>query len=346
MDDTNAKEVIIMTREEAMARLKEQNPDFSYEPTNIVDLPHYHTYNDPITFAQLKLDTPPPTEFVLHPCLPVEGIAFVYAATGLGKTLFTLNLAYAIAGGGQFLKFKAPKPRKVLYIDGEMAYDKIHERAMYAEKLQGELDFPENWLLITPKKVAPLPVPHIDVPEGQRIYLEWIKKFNVEVVIFDNLSMLSSIDENKSHEWKVVQNFLLYLRNVVGVTVIMVHHAGKDKRDYRGTSRMLDCANCAISLQAVNEHELEAVATLAKRFKVVYQKNRDFGGKDALPFEVSLQNDQWAYSSTEDKDLGRIVDMVKMKMTQRDIAQELGISLGKTNKLIQKARELKLLRDN
>src|ERR1700720_1040571 len=59
----------------------------------------------PIPFDELKVIVPPPIEYVFHPCLPTQGIAFIYAATGLGKTLFALNMAYAIAAGGSFLKY-------------------------------------------------------------------------------------------------------------------------------------------------------------------------------------------------------------------------------------------------
>ena len=58
----------------------------------------------------------------------------VYAATGVGKSMFALSAALAIAGGGEFLGWK-PDERangagwRVLYIDGEMHVADIQERA-------------------------------------------------------------------------------------------------------------------------------------------------------------------------------------------------------------------------
>ena len=171
-----------------------------------------------------------------------------------------------------------------------------------------------------------------------------MERDKIDVIIFDNLSMLSSFDENKSNEWKPIQDWLLHLRRVLKKTIIIVHHSGKEKNGYRGTSRLLDCADTAISLQPANE-SLEEDITFGKKFKIVYQKSRSFGGKDALPFEAFLDNGTWHYKSMEQTDMDRIVELISLKMSQRDIAKELGISLGKANKLIQKGRKLGLIRD-
>ena len=57
----------------------------------------------PMTYKEIKESNPGEIKYVLFPFLPDPGIAFIYAASGVGKTLFTLNVAYAIAGGGNFL---------------------------------------------------------------------------------------------------------------------------------------------------------------------------------------------------------------------------------------------------
>ena len=295
----------------------------------------------PLNFEQLEEQSPPPLEFVLNPCLPAQGIGFIYAKTGLGKTLFALNLAYAIAGGGSFLKYYCQKPRRVLYVDGEMPYVQVHSRIMQISKQQGILDFKENFNILTPDKVLPFKIPMIDEEYGQKTYIKIIEKYNIEVIIFDNLSMLSSFDENKSHEWKVIQDWLLTLRSM-GKTVIIVHHSGKND-DYRGTSRMLDCADVAIGLQPISDEQLEEESIRTKKFKIVYRKSRVFGGKDALPFEVNFENGFWSSQSLEETEIQRIVDMVRMKMTQRSIAQELGYCQSKVCRLIEKAKKRGLI---
>lgn len=297
-----------------------------------------------IKIPEMQLETPPVIEFVAYPILPVQGIGCIYAAAGIGKTLFTLNLAYAIAGGGNFLKYTCAKPRRVIYVDGEMPYSQLHARLMQIVKTQGNLDFPDNFMLLTPDKIAPVRIPMIDEEAGQQIYQKLLEKHEADVIIFDNLSMLASFDENKSHEWKPIQNWLLFLRSI-GKTVIIIHHAGKEKTGYRGTSRMLDCVDTAISLQPVINDELEDESVNGRKFKIVYQKSRGFGGKDSLPFEVNLYNGIWDFKSLEQTEIDRVVEMVSAGMTQRDIAKELICSQSKVFKLTKQARKFGLIRD-
>jgi hypothetical protein len=67
------------------------------------------------------LDTPLPVrEYLLEPLIREGESMMLWAAPGVGKTMAALSMALAVAGGGQFLAWNAPKPRRVLYLDGEM----------------------------------------------------------------------------------------------------------------------------------------------------------------------------------------------------------------------------------
>lgn len=298
-----------------------------------------------ISYEEMMASKPSPLEYILFPWLPTQGIAFIFAATGVGKTLFTMNVAYAIAGGGNFLKYSAPKPKKVLYIDGEMAYTQVHARFDEIVKQQGSLDYPNMWSLFTPDKILPFRLPKIDEPLGQEFYNKFLQKEKIEVVVFDNLSTLSTFDENSSSEWKPIQDWLLHLRSI-GLSIIVVHHAGKDSSGYRGTSMMIDIADTAISLQAPSDDKLESEDQDITKFKINYLKKRSFGGIHGLSFEASLSKDKgWSHQAIEQTNIELVIERMNMKMSQKDIAIELKKSRPYINKLVKKARKLGLLRD-
>jgi hypothetical protein len=69
-----------------------------------------------------------PREMVLDPIIPEKGLAMLYASRGIGKTHLALGIAYAVAAGTAYLKWNAPKPRRVLLIDGEMPAATLRER--------------------------------------------------------------------------------------------------------------------------------------------------------------------------------------------------------------------------
>jgi len=324
-----------MTPAELLAEIRKTDPGYTPKVIPIKNIdPHYLK---PIPFDEFMGMDFPPLEYVLYPCLPVQGLCFIYAASGIGKTLFTLNMAYAIAGGGNFLKYSVPKPRKVLYIDAEMQANQLHERLQEIEKNHGQLYDPKNLNILTPDKILPFRLPKINDKDGQETYDLLFDFHKYEVIVLDNLSMLATIDENKSHEWLIIQDWLLSLR-AKGKTVIIIHHAGKDKNGYRGTSRMLDCVDTAISLQPIIEDDLEENKGQAKKFKVVYEKSRLFGGADILPFEVTLENKIWRHRSAEEALLEQILKCLDSGMSQREIAKELFLNQTKVFRLIKTLR--------
>jgi hypothetical protein len=62
----------------------------------------------------------PPREMLLGPIMPEKSLARLYAPRGLGKSWLALSMAVAVASGGRLMRWEAPTPRRVLFVDGEM----------------------------------------------------------------------------------------------------------------------------------------------------------------------------------------------------------------------------------
>jgi AAA domain len=58
----------------------------------------------------------PPREMVLAPIIPAKGLVMLYAFRGGCKTLTAHGIGAAVSTGHKFLKWTAPKPRKVLLV--------------------------------------------------------------------------------------------------------------------------------------------------------------------------------------------------------------------------------------
>ena len=56
----------------------------------------------------------PPRDTMLSPWLMTQSLSMIYGWRGTGKTHVSLGVSYAVAGGGEFLHWKADKPRRVL----------------------------------------------------------------------------------------------------------------------------------------------------------------------------------------------------------------------------------------
>src|SRR5262249_51179329 len=70
----------------------------------------------------------PEREMLLLPIIARQGLVMLFSWRGIGKTHTAIGIAYAVATGGTFLRWRAPKPARVLYIDGEMPAKAMQER--------------------------------------------------------------------------------------------------------------------------------------------------------------------------------------------------------------------------
>ena len=93
----------------------------------------------------------PERGYLLSPVLPVQGIGILYAPRGIGKTFAALSIAVAVASGGAVFNWRAPMPKRTLYVDGEMPATSMQNRL---SALVNGMSVPphtlKNMALITP----------------------------------------------------------------------------------------------------------------------------------------------------------------------------------------------------
>lgn len=281
-----------------------------------------------------------PVDYICHPILANSEIMMIWAASGLGKSTFALGLANAIANGGDFLKYTCPKPRRVLYVDAEMTINQIKSRLEITEARYPVAE--DNLLILSKNHVYPFELPEIQTLEGQAFYLEICVRNKIDVIIFDNLSMLSSFNENMAQEWNPIQRFLNNLR-AQGIASVVIHHAGKDGQTYRGTSKIEALMDTVIGLTEVRKDRMDDDYTSEKIYKVFYGKARGFNGEDSRPYEVTLSDKGFSYQSIEVTLLEQVVELMNIPLRQNQIAVELKVTCAYVCKLVKKARMLKLL---
>jgi len=285
-----------------------------------------------------------PIEFILEPWFNKQGLVMVFAERGVGKTHFSLNTAHAIARGGEFLKWEAPAARKVLYIDGEMPFFAVKERILAMNKMYGFDPEIDNLRLITPDKYNRT-IPDLSSTQGQNEVDQIIDEENIEVVIIDNIAcLMPKIKGNDNDSWNtMIQGWLLSLRRR-NVGVMIVHHAGKPKKDEkssgRGSSGKEDILDTVISLS----RPLGYNASDGARFIVEFTKNRHFYGDDAEPLEAWLKNDSngepfWSRDNIIESTYSQVCTMMNDGMRQSEIAAKLKISRQRVSKLVQKGYE-------
>ena len=176
----------------------------------------------PLDLAELFALDIKPRGMVLEPIIPEKGLVMLYAARGTGKTHVALGVAYAVATGSIFLKWRAPRARRVLVVDGEMPASELRERLQW---INGGATPTPRTLRILPVDMIERGLGTIACPEVQAELDPWLA--GVELLVLDNLSSLTAaLRENDSDSWSPIQDWLLRLRRR-GISVLIVHHAGK-----------------------------------------------------------------------------------------------------------------------
>ena len=285
-------------------------------------------------FLQLEL---PPRQKILAPWVPEKGLVMVYSPRGMGKTLFGMSSAYVIGIGGSFLGFSAlSKPRKILYVDGEMPAPTLQERL--AAIVGGFVQQPpgDDFFRILISDLSSVGLPDLASPEGQ----SWLdaQVGDAEVIILDNISTLvRSGKENEAEAWLPVQSWMLGHRRA-GKAIIFLHHAGKGGAQ-RGTSRREDVLDTVISLRRPADYLPEQGA----RFEVHFEKTRGFHGEEARPFEAKYEVRDgvavWTRTEIVDAERARVVAALKDGMSIRDVAEAVGMHRSKVERLRKKAME-------
>lgn len=274
----------------------------------------------------------PGVEYVCDPWLPIGGIVMIYGTRGVGKTNIGLGLALAIAEGHSFLDFPVPKPRRVLYVDGEMQRNLVRARM---QKFIAHMPRPRAMSNLVYANYADYPSGFGDLSaEGQgRGWIERaINQHDADVLILDNKSSLMRAgDENNAQDFQSFNDWLLSLRKY-SISTVLVHHAGKRRPDgtyvQRGTSRVEDTMDCIVQLDKDGKPSDGAIPV-----RWTFEKYRSFTpDEETFGFVVRYDDDAglaWLEIAETGKEAPEWISAAHQLrnagMSLRDIQQQLGL---------------------
>ena len=282
--------------------------------------------------AQLNI---PPREPILGGWFKEGDLGFIFGARGLGKTWLAMLIGRRCAEGGEVASWKAHKPRRVLYVDGEMPLDDIRERdsALTGPNTENMVYLHHEVLFHRTGQVLNLTTPTV-----QEALAEHCLRQKVEILILDNLSCLfSGIRENDANDWELVLPWLLRLRRH-RIAVVFIAHSGRNGF-MRGTSRREDAAFWMVQLsEAKDAGEIQDGARFVARFL----KNRNSTEAECPALE-------WHFVKSKDEGKAHVTwnpvttrqlfrQLIEDGLTRAsDIADEMGFSPGQISKLAKKA---------
>jgi hypothetical protein len=243
----------------------------------------------PLTLDDWATRNLPAADFISGDWLTTTSRTLLVAPTGIGKTMFTLGLSFAIAFGLAFLNWRGRRKARVLFIDGEMSRRLLQQRLRDEEKRWGER--PPNFYALSHEDLedfAPL-----NTPRGQKQVEAVISRIGgVDLIVFDNIMSLISGDMKDEEGWRQILPWLKRL-TARQIGQLWVHHTGHDESESYGTKTREWQMDTFIIFEPV-EHPQTDVS-----FRLVFRKARERTPEtrgDFVEQHVTLIDDRWSSS--------------------------------------------------
>jgi hypothetical protein len=284
------------------------------------------------SYAWLMQADLPTRDHILSPWLRQGESALIWAAPGVGKSMLALTIAMAVAGGGKALGWSCDHPRRVWVVDGEMPVDDLRDRLKMLTPAVEDIDkqaLGKN-LKVLARHYQDHRRPFLDLSDETHhvALVNTLIRDKVEVVVLDNLSTLAAVeDENDAAKMRTVVNLLVRLKQA-NIATVVVHHANKGGRNYRGSTMLSTTFEAELGLLRDEGQDLVDTSGSA-RFRIEWRKFR--GKRDASVRDCSVQLEEgpdgarWVVQATQGDVSEAIAAMVRTGTygTQKEVLEAL-----------------------
>ncbi len=300
------------------------------------------TKNLPTVFSMNNLPKNRDQKFVIEPIITKNSFTLLYAATGIGKTWFSICLGMAIAKGGTFLKgWKIPQPNSVLYIDSELGENEFGRRLELISELNLSQKIPFHFINVTNWDLTEPSYQEKAEQTIARISNDPTSKGNIKFLILDNLSFLTG-HQTSEHAW---DKFFKWIENVKksGISILLLHHSNKGG-DQRGVNIKTFGADLILKLV---ELDSDNSSKHENRYDLVFEKTRHLAPELKRTIEISFSPSRksvpWKIS---EKSKPKTIEEIKRMDDQGYLEKEIANALGISKSTVQRRRkELGLTKD-
>jgi hypothetical protein len=211
----------------------------------------------------------PPRDYLLGRVICSTSRWLIFGDTGVGKTLLAMDIGGAIASGRQLLAWSGrEKPRRVMYLDGEMPAETFKERVeLVAKRYGSDIAF----YGYNRDDLAERAPPPLNTEDGEKWLMNEIGIVNPDAIIFDSVMSLLSGSMGEEESWAPIKHLARRISSR-RVAQIWLHHTGHDASKSFGTKTREWEMDTVVSLTKAGE-EGEGIAMEFRKARLRTPKN-------------------------------------------------------------------------
>lgn len=194
-------------------------------------------------------------DWLIDDILPSNALCFLYGREGAGKSFTALDMAFAVATGEHWLHF-ATRQGPVIYCTAEGTYG-LGNRVRGYLQVKDKAGLAANGPLYLIPEALPL---HADIGQRQLcLALRSILPDRPILLIIDTFhAYTAGADENSAKDMGLFLAFANHLRQLLGCTILIIHHARKNpsvdgSTAYRGHSCLAGVADTMVYCRKSND---------------------------------------------------------------------------------------------
>ena len=280
-------------------------------------------------------------------------LCILFADTNLGKSILAVQIADAISRGVDAIsgfKLEATK-QPVLYFDFELSMKQFEAR--YSNDFKDHFSFDNNFRRIEIN-------PDSDAPSGMTFdeYLnlsveQCITTSGAKVVIIDNITYLRSGTE-KAGDALPLMKYLIKLKKQYDLSILILAHTPKrnlsnpiTRNDLQGSKMLINfCDSCFAIGESFTDKSFRYIKQIKQRncaqvldadnvAECEISKPTNFVRFEFRKFSTESAHLQQATENDKEERKQMALALSKQGKTQREIATQLGISVGSVNRLLK-----------
>jgi RecA-family ATPase len=279
-------------------------------------------------------------------------LCILFADTNLGKSILAVQIADSISKGLRIPGFKLEANKQpVLYFDFELSAKQFENR--YSQNFSDHYIFDDNF-----KRVEINPEADIPLDESFESYLNYSLERSIietgsRILIIDNITYLKNETERAKDALPLMKH-LKALKSRYGLSILALAHTPKrdlskpiTRNDLQGSKMLINFVDSSFAIgESHTDKHIRYIKQIKERHTgkiydsenvIICQVHKPY---NFLQFEfISFGTESEHLKELSEKDresnVQRVKELSQQGHSQRQIAREVGISLGAVNKYLK-----------